>query len=121
MTSQTLSAIKAIVETDTTLSDIQRAAIIHFCEQGEQAKESIPRPRRFLTARRVAETRQISVRTVWRLVGELEAQAGARLCEGGVGLVSDLHEQRLEGIREAVVEVVHHRLGAFGVRGAGRR
>ena len=68
MTPQTLKAIKAILETDTTLSDPQKTLILRACRKPEGVAAQIREPElKYLTARRAADILSTSVRTVWRL------------------------------------------------------
>jgi len=67
MNSGTLKAIKAILETDPSISGSQRAAILRSCEMPEIPPPATNSRPQFVTATVAAEILNTSKRTVWRL------------------------------------------------------
>lgn len=70
MTPQTLKAIKAILDADSTVADVHRKLVIRVCRapETESVRIDTHRKTRFLTAREVAAILSITERTVWRMV-----------------------------------------------------
>ena len=74
MNPATLRAIKAILETDPSIPDVQKSAILRSCEKAESACSSQRQVRpQFVTVREAAEILCTSHRTIWRLarIGKL--------------------------------------------------
>ena len=70
MTSQTLRAVKAILEADPTVSATHRMAVLSLCQNPGKGDSSVRRKRpQYVTARDVADMLSTSTRTVWRLAG----------------------------------------------------
>lgn len=72
MTPQTLTAIKAILEADHTVSDEDRNVVLTICREPRQAANGNGngRPPRMLTPQEAAEILNTSLRTVFRLARE---------------------------------------------------
>ena len=71
MTSQTLRAIQAILESDHTVSDKVASVVLAVCREPRQADgNGKGRPPRLLTPRETAEILNTSLRTVFRLAQE---------------------------------------------------
>jgi excisionase family DNA binding protein len=66
--SQTLRALRAILETDQTVSEAQRKVILRACETPDATcQPTRTAPMRMLTARDVADMLHVSKRMVWDL------------------------------------------------------
>ena len=75
MTSQTLRAIRAILEADSTVSEERRKHIIGVCNNPDgEARPASPVPGKALTVRDVTGMLQVSKRMVWRLAREGKLQ-----------------------------------------------
>lgn len=70
MTSQTLRAVKAILEADPTVSDAQMMQVLSVCRNpGEERSARREKRPQYVTAKEVADMLSTSTRTVWRLAG----------------------------------------------------
>ena len=68
MNSQTLRAVRAILEADPTVSEAQRKVILRACETPDATcRPTRTAPMRMLTARDVADMLHVSKRMVWDL------------------------------------------------------
>lgn len=68
MNSQTLRAVRAILEADQTVSEAQRRVILRACEVPDTMRQPTrTAPMRMLTVRDVADMLQVSRRMVWHL------------------------------------------------------
>lgn len=59
-------AVKAMLETDETMTATERKTIMDFCRNPSLAPQSARRTPHFMTIEQVADRWQVSDRTVWR-------------------------------------------------------
>ena len=65
MRPETYTAVKAIIESDQTISTEERTLILQFCRKPKSTNQDKP-PTKFLTPIEVAKILQVHIKTVYR-------------------------------------------------------